>query len=157
MFGKLMSVSDDLMWRYFELLSFRSSADLADLKKAADGGRNPRDIKIELAMELIERFHDRAAADKARDDFIARFSRDEIPDEMTECELATEDGGLGIANVLRGAGLTPSNSEGFRMLKQGAVRVDGAKVTDRGLVLKAGASYVIQVGRRKFARVKLTG
>ena len=157
MFGKLMSVSDDLMWRYFELLSFRSSADIAALKKAADDGRNPRDIKIELAMEIIERFHDRAAADKARDDFVARFSRDEIPDEMIECELASKDGGVGIANVLRGAGLTASNSEGFRMLKQGAVRVDGTKVTDRGLVLKAGASYVIQVGRRKFARVTLTG
>ncbi|MCZ6826351.1 MAG: tyrosine--tRNA ligase [Gammaproteobacteria bacterium] len=155
MFGKLMSVSDELMWRYFELLSFRSSADIAALEKAADEGRNPRDIKIELAMEIIERFHDGAAAKKARDDFIARFARGEIPSEMTEFELATEDGQLGIANVLRGAGLTDSNSEGFRMLQQGAVRVDGDKVTDRDLVLKAGATYVIQVGRRKFARVTL--
>ncbi len=157
MFGKLMSVSDELMWRYFELLSFRSSADIAALEKAADEGRNPRDIKIELAMEIIERFHDGAAAKKARDDFIARFARGEIPSEMTEFELATEDGQLGIANVLRGAGLTDSNSEGFRMLQQGAVRVDGDKVTDRDLVLKAGATYVIQVGRRKFARVTLAG
>ena len=145
------------MWRYFELLSFRSSADIAALEKAADEGRNPRDIKIELAMEIIERFHDGAAAKKARDDFIARFARGEIPSEMTEFELATEDGQLGIANVLRGAGLTDSNSEGFRMLQQGAVRVDGDKVTDRDLVLKAGATYVIQVGRRKFARVTLAG
>ncbi len=157
MFGKLMSVSDDLMWRYFELLSFRSTADIAALQKAADNGKNPRDIKIELAMEIIERFHDGAAAEKARDDFVARFSRGEIPDEMTECELAAEDGELGIANVLRGAGLTASNSEGFRMLRQGAVRVDGAKVSDRDLVLKAGATYIIQVGKRKFARVSLTG
>ncbi|MCZ6686719.1 MAG: tyrosine--tRNA ligase [Gammaproteobacteria bacterium] len=157
MFGKLMSVSDDLMWRYFELLSFRSTADIAALQKAADNGKNPRDIKIELAMEIIERFHDGAAADRARDDFVARFSRGEIPDEMTECELAAEDGELGIANVLRGAGLTASNSEGFRMLRQGAVRVDGAKVSDRDLVLKAGATYIIQVGKRKFARVSLTG
>ncbi|MCZ6911775.1 MAG: tyrosine--tRNA ligase [Proteobacteria bacterium] len=155
MFGKLMSVSDELMWRYFELLSFRSSADIAALEKAVDEGRNPRDIKIELAMEIIERFHDGAAAKKARDDFFARFARGEIPSEMTEFELATEDGQLGIANVLRGAGLTDSNSEGFRMLQQGAVRVDGDKVTDRDLVLKAGATYVIQVGRRKFARVTL--
>ncbi len=155
MFGKLMSVSDDLMWRYFELLSFRSSTDIAALQKAAKEGRNPRDIKIELAMEIIERFHDGAAAKKARDDFIARFARGEIPSEISECELATENGQLGIANVLRCAGLTASNSEGFRMLKQGAVRVDGAKTTDRDLVLKAGTTYVIQVGRRKFARVTL--
>lgn len=157
MFGKLMSISDDLMWRYFELLSFRSTADIAALQKAADNGKNPRDIKIELAMEIIERFHDGAAAERARDDFVARFSRGEIPDEMTECELAAEDGELGIANVLRGAGLTASNSEGFRMLRQGAVRVDGAKVSDRDLVLTAGATYIIQVGKRKFARVSLTG
>ncbi len=155
MFGKLMSVSDDLMWRYFELLSFRSSTDISALHKDAKEGRNPRDIKIELAMEIIERFHDSAAAKRARDDFIARFARGEIPSEITECELATENGQLGIANVLRCAGLTASNSEGFRMLKQGAVRVDGAKTTDRDLVLKAGTTYVIQVGRRKFARVTL--
>ena len=155
MFGKLMSVSDDLMWRYFELLSFRSSTEIAALQKAAKEGRNPRDIKVELAMEIIERFHDGVAAKKARDDFMARFARGEIPSEITECELATENGQLGIANVLRGAGLTASNSEGFRMLKQGAVRVDGEKTTDRDLVLKAGTTYVIQVGRRKFARVTL--
>ncbi len=157
MFGKLMSISDDLMWRYFELLSFRSSTDIAALQKAAGEGRNPRDIKIELAMEIIERFHDGAAAEKARDDFIARFSRGEIPDEMSECELATENGELGIANVLRGAGLTASNAEGFRMLRQGAVRVDGVKVSDRDLALKAGATYIIQVGKRKFAKVSLAG
>ncbi|MCH7893006.1 MAG: tyrosine--tRNA ligase [Proteobacteria bacterium] len=157
MFGKLMSISDDLMWRYFELLSFRSSTDIAALQKAAGEGRNPRDIKIELAMEIIERFHDGAAAEKARDEFIARFSRGEIPDEMSECELATENGELGIANVLRGAGLTASNAEGFRMLQQGAVRVDGVKVADRDLALKAGATYIIQVGKRKFAKVSLAG
>ena len=157
MFGKLMSISDDLMWRYFELLSFRSATDIAALQKAAREGRNPRDIKIELAMEIIERFHDGAAAEKARDDFIARFSRGQIPDEMSECELATENGELGIANVLRGAGLTASNSEGFRMLQQGAVRVDGVKVSDRDLALKAGATYIIQVGKRKFAKVSLAG
>ena len=157
MFGKLMSISDDLMWRYFELLSFRSATDIAALQKAAREGRNPRDIKIELAMEIIERFHDGAAAEKARDDFIARFSRGEIPDEMSECELATENGELGIANVLRGAGLTASNAEGFRMLQQGAVRVDGVKVADRDLALKAGATYIIQVGKRKFAKVSLAG
>ena len=157
MFGKLMSISDDLMWRYFELLSFRSATDIAALQKAAREGRNPRDIKIELAMEIIERFHDGAAAEKARDEFIARFSRGEIPDEMSECELATENGELGIANVLRGAGLTASNAEGFRMLQQGAVRVDGVKVADRDLALKAGATYIIQVGKRKFAKVSLAG
>lgn len=157
MFGKLMSISDDLMWRYFELLSFRSSTDIAALQKAAGEGRNPRDIKIELAMEIIERFHDGAAAEKARDEFIARFSRGEIPDEMSECELATENGELGIANVLRGAGLTASNAEGFRMLQQGAIRVDGVKVADRDLALKAGATYIIQVGKRKFAKVSLAG
>lgn len=157
MFGKLMSISDDLMWRYFELLSFRSATDIAALQKAAREGRNPRDIKIELAMEIIERFHDGAAAEKARDAFIARFSRGEIPDEMSECELATENGELGIANVLRGAGLTASNAEGFRMLQQGAVRVDGVKVSDRDLALKAGATYIIQVGKRKFAKVSLAG
>jgi len=155
MFGKLMKISDALMWRYFELLSFRSTADIAALKESASEGRNPRDIKIELAMEMVERFHDRAASEKARDGFMATFSRGETPAEMSEHKLATKDGRLGIANVLRGAGLTGSNSEGFRMIKQGAVRVDGEKITDRELSLKAGDTHVIQVGRRKFARVTL--
>lgn len=156
MFGKLMSISDDLMWRYFELLSFRDNAELESLRKAAADGRNPRDIKIELAMELVARFNDPAAAEKARDDFIARFRKGEVPEDMAEVELATSNGNLGIAEIMRASGMTTSNSEGFRLIGQGGVRVDGEKVSDRALLLDTGGPYVIQVGKRKFVRVTLT-
>ena len=156
MFGKIMSISDDLMWRYFELLSFRSLDDIEGLKKSVGGGMNPRDAKFELAMEIVARFHDDAAAESAKQEFISRFREGAIPDDMPELSLAAQDGELGIAHLLKGAGLVSSTSEAFRMIKQGAVRIDGERVEDRGLKIDAGSTNVYQVGRRRFARVSLT-
>jgi len=155
MFGKIMSVSDELMWRYFELLSFRPMSEIDDFRKQVEQGGNPRDIKFLLAKELIGRFHSDNEADQAQNNFIARFQKGAMPDDMPELELATEDGELGIAALLNAAGLVSSNGEGFRMIKQGAVKIDGEKVSDRNLKLAAGFEGVIQVGKRKFARVKL--
>ena len=156
MFGKLMSISDDLMWRYFELLSFRSLEDVAGLKKSVGGGSNPRDAKFELAGEIVERFHDAAAAVAAKDEFVARFQQGAMPEDMPELSLQSEDGRLGIAHLLKQAGLVSSTSEAFRMIKQGAVRIDGTRVEDRGLEIDAGSTSVYQVGKRKFSRVSLT-
>ena len=156
MFGKLMSISDDLMWRYFEVLSFRSLDDLAGLKKAVADGKNPRDAKFELGMEIVARFHDDAAAKSARDEFIARFQKGGMPDEIRGVTLASRDGTLGIAHLLKGADLVSSTSEAFRMIKQGAVKIDGERVEDRGLAVEAGSTHIYQVGKRKFARVTLS-
>ncbi len=155
MFGKLMSISDDLMWRYFEVLSFRTLDDIGGLKKQVEAGLNPRDAKFELALEIVERFHDRSCANAARDEFVARFQQGAMPEEMPEVTLTTDDGRLGIAHILKGAGLVGSTSEAFRMIVQGAVRIDGERVEDRGLALPAGSTHVYQVGRRRFARVSL--
>ena len=155
-FGKLMSISDDMMWRYFELLSFRSLEDIAVLKKKVDDGMNPRDAKFELAREIVARFHDEAAGEKAQADFVARHREGAIPDEMPEKTLESDDGSLGIAYILKGAGLVTSTGEAFRMIKQGAVRIDGERVEDRGLKIDAGTTHVYQVGKRKFARITLT-
>ncbi len=155
MFGKLMSISDDLMWRYFELLSFESLATVEAWKRETEQGANPRDVKFRLCHELVARFHGEAAARKAQEAFIARFQKKDMPDEIDEKELACSDGRLGIAAVLSGAGLVGSNSEAFRMIKQGAVRVDGERVSDRGLQFAAGTTHVFQVGKRRFARVRL--
>jgi len=155
MFGKLMSISDDLMWRYFEVLSFRSLDDIANLKKAVADGMNPRDAKFELGMEIVARFHDDAAAEGARQEFISRFQKGAMPDEIAEVSLETQDGQLGIAHLLRGAGLVASTSEAFRMIKQGAVRIDGERVEDRALLIEVGSTHIYQVGKRKFARVTL--
>ncbi|MCL2656561.1 MAG: tyrosine--tRNA ligase [Betaproteobacteria bacterium] len=152
-FGKLMSVSDTLMWRYFELLSARSSAEVAALKQSVLEGRNPRDIKVELAQEIITRFHNRVAAEDALADFEARFQRNAIPDDVPEIKLVVPPQGLGIAQVLRQAGLTGSTSEALRMIDQGGVRMDGEKVSDKGLLLAAGQAVVLQVGKRKFAKI----
>ena len=154
MYGKLMSISDELMWRYFDLLSFESAATIAGLKKQVSDGANPRDIKFRLAREIVDRFHGDGAGESAQKAFIDRFRRKEIPDDMPEKTLATDSGHLGIAYVLTGAGLTGSNSEAFRMLAQGAVRIDGERTEDRNLKLTPG-SYVVQVGKRRFARVVL--
>ena len=156
MFGKLMSVSDDLMWRYFELLSFRTLDDIAGLKTRVDEGLNPRDAKFELGLELVERFHDAKAATAAKDEFIARFQQGAMPEEMPELSLASKDGRLGIAHLLKEAGLVSSTSEAFRMIKQGAVRIDGVRVEDRGLEIDAGSTGIYQVGKRKFSRISLT-
>ncbi len=156
MFGKLMSISDDLMWRYFELLSFRTLDDIAGLRKSVDDGMNPRDAKFELAMEIVARFHDSARAGDAKAEFIARFQQGEMPTNMPEVKLQADDGHLGIAHVLKGAGLVSSTSEAFRMIKQGAVRIDGERVEDRSLQIDVGSTGVYQVGRRRFARVSLS-
>jgi tyrosyl-tRNA synthetase len=156
MFGKIMSVSDDLMWRYFELLSFRTLDDIAGLRKRVDDGLNPRDAKFELALEIVERFHDARAAQAAKEEFIARFREGAMPDEMPELSIPSRDGRLGIAHLLKEAGLVSSTSEAFRMIKQGAVRIDGVKVEDRGLEIDAGSTNIYQVGKRKFSRVSLT-
>ena len=133
MFGKLMSISDDLMWRYFELLSFRAMDDIAALKRDVEAGANPRDIKFQLGREIVARFHDRGAAEAAQATFIARFQKGALPDDMPDVTLQATDGQLGIANLLKNAGLVGSTSEAFRMIKQGAVRCDGERVEDKGL------------------------
>lgn len=155
MFGKLMSVSDELMWRYFELLSFRSNEDIQNLKDAVANGENPRNVKVLLAKELISRFHDEAAAEAAEQDFIQRFQKNAMPDDMDEVELTLDDAQLGISSVLREAGLVQSTSEAMRMIKQNAVRVDGERVTDAKQLCERGSNAVYQVGKRKFARIKL--
>jgi tyrosyl-tRNA synthetase len=152
MFGKLMSISDDLMWRYIELLSFESIATVEVWKKDVAGGRNPRDIKVTFAQEIVARFHDRAAAEKALGDFEARFRQGVLPDEMPEVTVPAG----GIAQVLKQTGLTTSTSEALRMIDQGGVKVNGDKVSDKSLALPSGQQFVIQVGKRKFARVTLT-
>jgi tyrosyl-tRNA synthetase len=153
MFGKVMSVSDELMWRWFDLVSLRSNEEIARLKREAQAGRNPRDIKMELGREIVARFHSGRAADLAQAEFIARFQAGAVPDEMPEVELAAPDEtGVGIAALLKQAGLAPSTSEAVRNVEQGGVRIDGARVADRGLHLGRG-TYVVQVGKRKWARV----
>ncbi|MDH3578896.1 MAG: tyrosine--tRNA ligase [Gammaproteobacteria bacterium] len=156
MFGKIMSISDDLMWRYFEVLSFRSLEDIASLKRSVDAGLNPRDAKFELGLEIVARFHDKASAEDAKKEFISRFQQGAMPDEIAEVTLASRQGQLGIAHLLKGAGLVSSTSEAFRMIKQGAVKIDGQRVDDRALQIEAGSSNVYQVGKRRFARVSLT-
>jgi tyrosyl-tRNA synthetase len=156
MFGKLMSVSDDLMWRYFDLLSFRSVEALKSLRQEVADGANPRDIKFQLAQELVGRFHDDLAAEAAKDTFIRRFKDKEIPDEIVEVTVQSENGELGLAHLLRQAQLVTSNSEAFRMIEQGAVRIDGQRIEDRAATLPAGSTHVFQVGKRRFARVTVT-
>jgi tyrosyl-tRNA synthetase len=155
MFGKLMSISDEMMWRYFELLSFRPLNEVDRLRQQMAEGRNPRDIKFELGEELVARFHSTAAAVQARENFIARFQKGVMPEDMPEVELQADSEGLPLANVLKQAGLTSSTSESLRMLKQGAVRIDGERVDDRQLRLTAGTECVCQVGKRRFARVAI--
>lgn len=155
-FGKLMSVSDDLMWRYYELLSFRSNEEIARFKDEISGGRNPRDVKVLLAQEIVERFHSRQAAEDALVDFEARFRQGAIPEDIENVGVVCEAGGMGIAQVLKQAGLTGSTSEALRMIEQGGVRLDGEKVNDRALVLRPGTTVVLQVGKRKFARISLS-
>ncbi len=156
MFGKLMSISDELMWRYFELLSFRPMTEINGFQKEVAAGANPRDIKFLLAEELITRFHDGESAVKARESFIARFQKGTMPDEMPEVSLAAGPDGLPVANLLKEAGLVASTSEALRMVKQGAVKIDGERLEDVNLRAEAGTQAVFQVGKRRFARVTLT-
>ena len=165
-FGKLMSINDELMWRYLELLSFRPLEELRKFKQAVEEGRNPRDIKVLLAQEIVTRFYDAAAAVDALEDFEARFRQGAIPDDMPEVSLCVSQlsssqglphasGGLSIAQVLKQAGLVGGTSEAFRLLEQGGVKIDGVKIEDKALVLYAPVSIVLQVGKRKFSRVTL--
>ncbi len=155
MFGKIMSISDDLMWRYFELLSFKSNDEIGGLQKAVSEGLNPRDVKFELGEELVARFHDEKSATQAKQAFIQQFQRGQVPDEMPERALDAGEEGLPLAVMLREAGLVTSASDAYRMIKQGAVRIDGERITDKTLRLGAAGPRVVQVGKRRFARVTL--
>ncbi|MFT5704197.1 MAG: tyrosyl-tRNA synthetase [Shewanella sp.] len=154
MFGKIMSISDDLMWRYLELLSFRPLSEIEQFKLDVEQGTNPRDIKIALAKEIIARFHDEDAAQAAHQEFINRFQKGAIPDDIEEIEIVAGEG-IAIANLLKEAGLVNSTSDGMRMIKQGAAKIDGAKIEDTRLQLSAGMTGVFQVGKRKFAKITL--
>jgi len=156
MFGKLMSISDELMWRYIELLSFAPLETIRTWKEEAAGGRNPRDIKVALAQEIVERFHGAPAACNALADFETRFRERGVPDDLPEVEIGTRDGSAVIPNVLKQAGLVASTSEALRMIEQGGVKLNGEKVSDKALRLTRGDRVVLQVGKRKFARVTLT-
>lgn len=152
-FGKLMSISDELMWRYIELLSFDSLEDIRKRKREVEEGRNPRDVKVAFAKEIVARFHGPAAGEAAVADFEARFKRDEIPADLPEVSVDSKGEALSLAQVLKQAGLTASTSEALRMIEQGGVKIDGEKVADKGRKLARGATAVLQVGKRKFARV----
>jgi tyrosyl-tRNA synthetase len=153
MFGKIMSVSDDLMWRYYDLLSFRSLAQIANFREEVAQGRNPRDIKVMLAQEIVARFHTQKSAEDALAEFEARFQKGVLPDDMPEISVQSSDGSIGIAHLLKQADLVASTSEAMRMVGQGGVKLDGEKVSDKALQIKAGAVVVAQVGKRKFGRV----
>ncbi|MGH8768795.1 MAG: tyrosine--tRNA ligase [Burkholderiales bacterium] len=155
-FGKLMSISDELMWRYIELLSFESLAVIRKWKQEVEAGRNPRDVKVNFAREIVARFHDRAAADKALADFEARFKQGEIPDNIPEVTLLTGGEPMLFYQVLKQAGLTASTSEAIRLIDQGGVKMNGEKVSDKALKLAPGGPFVLQVGKRKFAKVLLS-
>ncbi|HEX5337051.1 MAG TPA: tyrosine--tRNA ligase [Gallionella sp.] len=155
-FGKLMSVSDDLMWRYIELLSFAPLETVRQWKLEVEAGRNPRDVKVLFAQELVARFHSRDAADRALADFELR-SKGGVPDDIPDVLVSASGAGILIAQALKQAGLVPSTSEALRMIEQGGVRLDGEKVSDKGLLLSAGASVVAQVGKRKFAKITISG
>ncbi|EFW01629.1 tyrosine--tRNA ligase [Sutterella wadsworthensis] len=156
MFGKVMSITDDLMWNWYDLLSLRSNAEIAQLKKECAEGRNPRDAKVLLAREIIERFHDKAAADAAEAEFNARFQKGAVPNDIKDVTVAAPTGEIGIMQLIKVAGLAPSNAEAGRNIDQGGVRIDGESVRDRTLKIQAGAEFVLQVGKRRWARVKVT-
>ena len=155
MFGKIMSISDELMWRYYDLLSFRPIEEIIALKASVEEGKNPRDIKIELALEIIARFHTPEDAQTALQDFIQRFQKNAIPDDMPNITINIGDEGAVIGNVLKEADLVASTSDAMRMIKQGAVKIDGEKVNDTRLLLSTKGEFVFQVGKRKFARLNL--
>ena len=157
MYGKLMSVSDQLMWRYLELLSLRSQADLDQLHSGVESGGNPRDVKMALAHELTARFHGEQEAKRAADNFTRRHRRGEAPDDMPEVSLQGAEGGIPLGELIRRAGLADTNAEAMRLISQGAVRLDGERVSDRALIVSEGSAIVLQVGKRRFARVQIKG
>jgi tyrosyl-tRNA synthetase len=156
MFGKLMSISDDLMWRYFELLSSRTLMDIRKLRKAVEEGMNPRDAKFQLAVEIVDTYHGRGAGEAERGRFIARFRDGALPEAIPERRIASRQGPLKLANALKEAGLAASATAAYRLIEQGAVRVDGERVGDRDAVLEAGSTYLLQAGKRGFARVTIS-
>jgi tyrosyl-tRNA synthetase len=155
MFGKIMSISDDLMWRYYELLSFKSTSEIASLKRVVQEGANPRDMKMALAIEIIERFHNLKAANHAQEAFIAQFQRGALPEEIPEIILKTDRENMPIANVLKESGLTNTTSEALRLIKEGAVRVENQKIEDKALTIPVGSTCLYQVGKRRFAKITL--
>ena len=155
MFGKIMSISDELMWRWFDLLSFKTTDEINNLKAAQTNGKNPRDIKIELAKELISRFHDEESADLAEANFINQFQKKNIPDDIEKVSLVLSEGSIPLANLLKDCEMTSSTSEAIRMIKQGAVRIDEKKITDSKHIISSGTSAVYQVGKRKFKKITL--
>ena len=156
MFGKLMSISDELMWRYFELLSFRPSSEIEDFKRSVEGGANPRDIKFKLGVEIVDRFHGQGAGEQAKQAFVARFQQGDLPDVIDEVSIqAADEAGVGIATAIKQAGMAASNSEAFRLIDQGAVKIEGERVSDRGLILPRGFAGVVQVGKRRIARISV--
>ena len=155
MFGKIMSISDELMWRWFDLLSFKTTDEIKELKADQTNGRNPRDIKIELAKELISRFHDEESANLAEINFINQFQKKNIPDDIEEVSLVLSEGSIPLANLLKDCEMTSSTSEAIRMIKQGAVRIDEKKITDTKYKISSGSSAVYQVGKRKFKKITL--
>ncbi len=154
-FGKVMSLSDESMWLYFELISFRSLSEIKSYRTEVNNGLNPRDVKFKLAEEIVERFHDRDKAKLAQENFVAQFQQGAIPENLPDVSLQVEAKGLAIANIMKLAGLVESTSEALRLVQQGAVRMDGERVQDRNLVLNAGQEFVLQVGKRRFAKVIL--
>jgi tyrosyl-tRNA synthetase len=154
-FGKIMSISDSIMWRYFELLSFKPTAKITQLREHVAEGTNPRDVKMLLALEIVERFHNKEAALQAEAAFIAQFQRHQIPDNIAEITLHTTGHGILLANLLKKAGLVASTSEGNRQIEQSAVKIDGERITDRTFLVPIGETHLFQVGKRKFAKVTL--
>lgn len=155
MFGKIMSISDELMWRYYDLLSFKSTQEILALKQEVIAGKNPRDAKVLLAKEIVTRFHDAAAAEQAEEQFVQQFRQGVLPEDMEEIELSIPPEGIAIANILKDAGLTKSTSDAYRMLDQGAVKLDGEKIEGRDHRFASGKTMVIQVGKRRFAKITL--
>jgi tyrosyl-tRNA synthetase len=155
-FGKVMSISDEMMWDYFNLVSFKSSAEIEKLKSEVKAGKNPRDVKFVLADELVTRFHNQESAKQAHESFVTRFQKGQMPDEMPEVEVHLGEKGLAIANILKSAGMVSSTSEGNRMIEAGAVRIDGEKVADKNLHISEKNPIILQVGKRRFAKVKFS-
>lgn len=154
-FGKIMSISDNLMWRYLELLSFRPMQEIQGWKRNVEDGLNPRDIKIKLAMEIVERFHDHSEAEKAYENFVSRFQRNEIPQDLPLKEISSTDAQMLLTQLLKTADLVSSTSDAIRMIEQGAVKIDGERIEDKSQTIAKGAEFIVQVGKRRFARVKV--
>ncbi len=154
-FGKIMSISDELMWRYYELLSFKTTAQIEALKEAVDQGKNPRDVKVDLAKELAARFHSQGAANEAEQAFIAQFQQHQVPDNLPVQTLSVSATGLPIAQLLKRTGLVSSTSDALRLLEQGGIKIDGARVEDKALIFRPGEEHIVQVGKHRFAHIRL--